>query len=165
MPSDTYISDIAINDLTLVGEHLALSQEPPRGGLDIGIEVSNSHTTNARNDEQGGYMVQASVGVHVTLTEPDEQHTVRADLSVDTFVVATMAQGTTGEQESYRRLRVEAVRAGYEFARARMAEMAAISPLQHLNLPAVDPEKVVAHISADDSPDTARVGGGTVLDV
>lgn len=161
MPSDSYMSDIAISDLRLTGERFALSEEPPKGGLNIGIEVSNTHTTNARNDEEKGYMVQATVGVHVTLTEPDDGAT-RVDASVDTFVVAMMPQGITGEEESFRRLRVEAVRAGYEFGRARIAELAALSPLQHLNLPAVDPDKVVARISADDTPDTMRVGGNVL---
>lgn len=150
-PSETYLSNININQLFVTGEHFSLSSEPPKGNLDINVQVSNPSTTSAKSEDGSSYLVQVTVGVHASLTEPSDG-AVRVEASVDTFVVATMPQGVTGEQESYRRMRVEAVDAGYEFGRARIAELAALSPVGHLNLPSVDPERVVAHIAQDDKP-------------
>lgn len=161
--NNTYLSDIAVNQLMLTGEQFHVSDQPPQGDLNINIQVSNAHTTSAKSEDGTTYMVQATVGVHVTLTEPKD-NPVRVEALVETFVVTSMPTGVTGEQESFRRLRVEAVDAGYEFGRTRIAELAAISPIVHLNLPSIDPEKVVARISQDDHPDKGG-DGNHVLDV
>lgn len=166
MPSDSkdYLSSIAVRSLRLVGERFALSDEPPRGGLSINVEVGNAHTTNVKSDDGKEYLVDAAVGLHVTLAEPSDG-TVRAEFVVETDVAASMAQGMTGEEESFRRLRVEAVRAGFEFGRARVAEIAAISPLQHLSIPSVDVDGLVARMAVNDQPDTPSRPRGNVLDI
>lgn len=168
MPSEStskdYLNDIVVRDLRLVGEQFRLSAEPPRGGLNVNLEVSNAHTTNAKSEDGKEYLSEVASGVHVTLTEPDDG-TLRAEIIVETDVACTMPQGVTGEEESFRRLRVEAVRAGYEFARARVLELAAVSPLQHLTLPSIDPDKVVAHIAQNDTPDVPPRPHGNVLDI
>lgn len=167
MPSESndYLSSIVVRSLRLVGERFALSDEPPRGGLNINVEVGNAHTTNAKSEDGKEYLVDAAVGVHATLTEPDDG-TVRAEFTIETDVATSMPQGVTGEAESFRRLRVEAVRAGYEFGRARVTEIAAISPLAHLSLPSIDVDKLVARMAANDQPDDRmRRSRGNVLDI
>lgn len=166
MPSDSkdYLGAIVVRDLRLVGERFTLSEEPPRGGLNINAEVANGHTTRAKSDDGKEYMVDAGVGLHVTLTEPSDG-TVRADISIETDVTTSMPQGVTGEEESFRRLRVEAVRAGYEFGRARVVEVAGISPLQRLTLPSVDIDKLVARMALNDQPAKPSRPHGTVLDI
>ena len=146
--SKAFFSPVKMHAVTVHAISLSVERWPPEGSPSLSIEVNHSVEEQAPALERDSYV--ATVRLEVTFSVGDRGGGSRSANGSIALSGNISVPKSLSADEAGRAIELNGVALLYSYARAKIADLSALSPMGRFDLPTIDPKEYIRQAHADD---------------